>query len=126
LILGTTQRVRVFAYPRPADLRKGYDGLYGLVQSTMGGAVLSGDLFLFVNRRRDACKVLAWDGTGLCIFQKRLAQRRFAALWRDDTRAVTLTTSELALFIEGCTLVGRQALSPAPFEPKPLVSVGAM
>ena len=64
MILGTTQRVRVFAYPRPADLRKGYDGLYGLVQSAMGGAVLSGDLFLFVNRRRDACKVLVWDGTG--------------------------------------------------------------
>jgi hypothetical protein len=54
LILGTMQRVRVFAYPRPADLRKGYDGLSGLVQSAMGGAVLSGDLFLFVNRRRDA------------------------------------------------------------------------
>jgi len=71
VILGTSRRVRVFAYPRPCDLRKGYDGLYGLVQSAMGGDVLSGDLFLFVNRRRDACKVLVWDGTGLCIFQNQ-------------------------------------------------------
>lgn len=122
MILATSRRVRVFAYGRPADLRKGYDGLYGLVTSAMGHDVLSGDLFLFVNRRRDACKVLVWDGTGLCIFQKRLEQGRFAALWRDDGKAVRLTTTELGLFIEGCTLVGRQALSPSEISPRPLVS----
>ena len=122
MILSTSRRVRVFAYGRPADLRKGYDGLYGLVTSSMGHDVLSGDLFLFVNRRRDACKVLVWDGTGLCIFQKRLEQGRFAALWRDDGTAVRLTTTELGLFIEGCTLVGRQALSPSEISPRPLVS----
>lgn len=114
--------MRVFAYPRPADLRKGYDGLYGLVQNTMGGDVLGGDLFLFVNLGRNICKVLLWDGTGLCIFQKRLARGRFAALWRDDESSVKLTTSELALFIEGCTLVGKQPLSPRIVERKPLVS----
>ena len=107
-----SRRVRVFAYPRPADLRKGYDGLYGLVTTSMGQDVLGGDLYLFVNRRRDICKVLLWDGTGLCIFQKRLEQGRFAALWRDDGQIVRLTTSELALFVEGCELVGRRTLSP--------------
>jgi transposase len=122
MILATSRRMRVFAYPRPADLRKGYDGLYGLVQNTMGGDVLGGDLFLFVNRRRDICKVLVWDGTGLCILQKRLEQGRFAALWRDDETSVKLTPSELALFIEGCTLVGKQPLSPQLAERKPLVS----
>jgi transposase len=126
MILATSRRVRVFAYGRPADLRKGYDGLYGLVTQAMGGDVLGGDLFLFVNRRRDACKVLVWDGTGLCIFQKRLEQGRFAALWRDDGATVRLTTSELGLFIEGCTLVGRQALSPSEIVPRPLVSDRAM
>lgn len=122
MILAASRRVRVFAYGRPADLRKGYDGLYGLVTQAMGGDVLGGDLFLFVNRRRDACKVLVWDGTGLCIFQKRLEQGRFAALWGDDGATVRLTTSELGLFIEGCTLVGRQALSPTEIVPRPLVS----
>ena len=126
MILAASRRVRVFAYGRPADLRKGYDGLYGLVTQAMGGDVLGGDLFLFVNRRRDACKVLVWDGTGLCIFQKRLEQGRFAALWRDDGTIVRLTTSELGLFIEGCTLVGRQALSPTEIVPRPLVSDRAM
>ena len=122
MILATSRRVRVFAFPQPADLRKGYDGLYGLVANQLRCDVLTGDLFLFVNRRRDACKVLVWDGTGLCIFQKRLERGRFAALWRDDAASVRLTTSELGLFIEGCTLVGRQALSPSEIEPTPLVS----
>ena len=122
MILATSRRMRVFAFAQPADLRKGYDGLYGIVQGAMGGDVLGGDLFLFVNRRRDACKVLVWDGTGLCIFQKKLERGRFAALWRDDAAAVRLTASELGLFIEGCTLVGRQALSPSEIEPTPLVS----
>jgi transposase len=122
VILATSRRVRVFAFPRPADLRKGYDGLYGLVANAMNRDVLSGDLFLFVNRRREACKVLVWDGTGLCIFQKRLERGRFAALWRDDGAAVRLTSSELGLFIEGCTLVGKQALSPDEIVPRPLAT----
>jgi transposase len=126
MILGTSRAVRVFAYPRPTDLRKGYDGLYGLVEQGLGRKVLDGELFLFTNRRRDACKVLVWDGTGLCIFQKRLERGRFASLWRDDGAAVRLTASELALFIEGCDLVGRRDLSPAQIVPKPLVSADSL
>jgi transposase len=120
MILGTTRAVRAFAYPRPADLRKGYDGLFGLVKAGLGRDPLSGELFLFVNKRRDACKVLMWDGTGLCIFQKRLAQGRFASLWREDGAAALLTASELALFIEGCELIGRRALSPEVVIARPL------
>ena len=121
MILGTSRAVRVFAYPRPADLRKGYDGLYGLVQTGLGRDPLSGELFLFVNRRRTGCKVLLWDGTGLCIFQKRLERGRFAAPWRDEKKeVVTMTASELALFIEGCELVGRRTLSPEVIVPTPL------
>jgi transposase len=123
MILAASRRVRVFAYPQPADLRKGYDGLYGLVTNAMGCDVLGGDVFLFVNKRRKTCKVLVWDGTGLCLFQKRLEEGCFARLWRDDgATAVKLTTAELALFIEGCDLVGRRALSPAAVVVKPLAS----
>src|SRR5262245_47462695 len=117
MILGTSRAVRVFAYPEPVDLRKGYDGLYGLVKTGLGRDPLSGDLFLFVNKRRKACKVLVWDGTGLCIFQKRLERGTFASLWRSDGASVHLTSTELALFIEGCDLVGRRALSPGIVKP---------
>jgi transposase len=122
MILGTSRAVAVYAYPAAVDLRRGYDGLYGLVQTGMHRDPLSGELFLFVNRSRKLCKVLLWDGTGLCIFQKRLEVGTFAKLWRDDGEVLRLTASELALFIEGCTLVGKQALSPSATGRKPLVS----
>jgi len=120
MILGTSRAVRVYAYPQAVDLRKGYDGLFGLVKQGLGRDPLSGDLFLFVNQRRKGCKVLLWDGTGLCIFQKRLEQGRFASPWRESGEAVRMTASELALFIEGCTWVGRRALSPEAVVPAPL------
>lgn len=120
MILGTSRAVRVFAYPEPIDLRNGYDGLFGLVKQGLDRDPLSGDLFLFVSKRRKGCKVLVWDGTGLCIFQKRLEKGRFASPWKKEGQVVRMTASELALFIEGCELVGRRALSPPPYEPSPL------
>lgn len=99
------------------DLRKGYDGLFGLVKQGLARDPLSGELYLFVNKRRDSCKVLVYDGTGLCIFQKRLARGRFASPWREGGHVVRMTSSELALFVEGCELVGRRALSPEAVVP---------
>jgi transposase len=114
-MIALPRKVRVWAHGRPTDLRKGYNGLVGMVKGELGQDPLAGDLFLFVNRRRTGCKVLLWDGTGLCIFMKRLERGRFADMWADGSgKVVRLTASELALFIEGCTLVGRKALSPAP------------
>jgi transposase len=66
-VIGLSRRVRVFAYTRPVDMRKQYDGLYALVVSELNADPLSGDLFLFANRRRKRAKVLLWDDTGLCI-----------------------------------------------------------
>jgi transposase len=73
MILTPSRAVRVFAYPAAVDLRKGYDGLYGLVQTGLKHDPMSGDLFLFVNESRKLCKVLLWDGTGLCIFQNQVS-----------------------------------------------------
>jgi len=115
-VIGSTRQVAVFAYGAPADLRKGFDGLAALVTLELGHDPLSGDLFVFVNRSRTRAKVLLWDGTGLCIYAKRLERGRFACLWRArDRSTLRLTTSELALFLEGSRLVGKVALSPAPF-----------
>jgi transposase len=115
-VIGSTRQVAVWAYGAPADLRKGFDGLSALVSQGLGGDPLSGDCYLFVNATRKRAKVLLWDGTGLCIYAKRLERGRFACLWREtDARRVRLTMSELQLFLEGSTLVGRIALSPAPF-----------
>ncbi len=126
-MIGTTRVVQVWAYPKPTDLRKGYNGLFGLVESELKRDPLCGAYFLFVNRRRSSCKVLHWDGTGLCLYCKRLEQGRFAKLWRDEGAAVLqLTQSELSLFLEGCALVGRRTLSPKEATRKRLGQWGAM
>ena len=84
-----------------------------LVTQGLGRDPLSGDCYLFVNATRKRAKVLLWDGTGLCIYAKRLEQGRFACLWRDAAaRVVHLTMSELQLFLEGSALVGR--ITPVP------------
>ena len=108
MILTPSSSRRVFAYPAPVDLRKGYDGLYGLVEQGLGCDPMAGDLYLFVNESRKLCKVLLWDGTGLCIFQKRISRGTFPKLWRDDRCALCLTQRELALFIEGSTYFERR------------------
>lgn len=112
-MIGSTRSVRVFALTAPVDMRKGFDGLHALVVSRLAKDPLSGDLYLFTSRDRRRAKVLLWDGTGLCVFSKRLERSRFACLWRDGPGgSLTLTTSELGLYLEGCSLVGRVPMSP--------------
>jgi len=130
-VIGTTRSLHVFAYARPADLRRGFDGLAALVTNELDQDPISGDCFLFVNRRRTRAKVLVWDGTGLCIFQKRLEQGRFARLWKCEESAreptsITMTMSELALLIEGSALVGRVPLSPKQFVPRSIEETRAV
>jgi len=89
------------------------DGLYGLVTSLLAKDPLSGDLFLFVSRDRKRAKVLLWDGTGLCLYAKRLERGRFAKLWAgEEESTLELTMSEMSLFLEGSRLVGKVAVSP--------------
>ncbi len=92
-------------------MRKSFNTLSGLVLA-MGHELTAGDAFLFVGRTRKRAKVLWYDGTGLCLLQKRLDQGRFAALWSDSGAQVELTTTELGLLLEGCQVVGRMPLSP--------------
>lgn len=114
-MIGTSRTAGVWAYPAPVDLRRGFDGLEALVTTGLRRSALTGDYYLFTNRTRRSAKVLVWDGTGLLIYHKRLERGRFACLWKSEGEdAVELTVNELALFLEGCRLVGQQSLSPAP------------
>lgn len=106
------RRVTAYAYTAPVDMRKGFDGLTAVVEQKLGRDPLSGELFLFVSRNLIRAKVLYWDGTGLCVFAKRLEQGRFARLWSEEEATVRLTLSELQLFLEGSKLVGKISLSP--------------
>jgi transposase len=107
------RRIAVYAYGAPTDMRKGFDGLSALVTQKLARDPLSGDIYLFVSRNRVRAKAVHFDGTGLCIYAKRLERGRFAALRPDaGGEPITLTVSELDLFLDGSTLVGRVALTP--------------
>ncbi len=63
----------ILAYCEPVDRRKGFEGLSGVVRNVMGQDPLCGAWFIFTNWRRTIAKVLRFDGTGLCVYAKRLA-----------------------------------------------------
>ena len=111
-MIGSTRNLAVYAAPAPTDMRKGFDGLFALVRDVIKQNPLSGHLFLFVAKNRKRAKVLFWDGTGLCIFHKRLEQGRFVAPW--ERPSPTMTATELALLLEGSRAV-KTSLSPEQF-----------
>lgn len=99
-------RDRVWIFQAPVDMRKNFDGLYGLVLGARQSPV-SGDVFLFVSRDRKRAKALFWDGNGLNIWAKRMEQGRLADVFSRSE----MTTRELALFFEGSPCVSSR-LSP--------------
>lgn len=101
---------RVWVCATATDLRLGYDGLVHIVARRFNKHILDGDLFVFTNRRRTSVKVLLWDGTGLCIFAKRLAKGTFPkVVERAGEAVIVMTQAELGLFLQGAAQIGRLA-----------------
>ncbi len=73
-MLTLPSKVRVFLWTKPVDMRKGFQGLSDLARQNHG--IFEGDLFVFVGRRRDRCKVLFWERGGFVLVYERL-ERRF-------------------------------------------------
>ncbi|MCB9508755.1 MAG: IS66 family insertion sequence element accessory protein TnpB [Deferribacteres bacterium] len=98
-------RLKFYLYREPADMRKGFDGLCGLVTDTLGADPLSGDVFIFLNRRRNRMKLLLWDRDGFWIFYKRLEQGAFEPpVVAEKTGSVELAYDELMLILHGIEL----------------------
>src|SRR6476620_10741743 len=86
-------------------MRKGFEGLYGLVRDQLGADPLSGHLFLFSNRTRTRLKALVWDGSGLWVCAKRLEKGRFRWLSASDQqRRKTNRAEELSILVNGLDL----------------------
>jgi transposase len=93
-------QVRLWLYTQPTDMRKSYDGLSTLVKSKLLDDPLSGQLFVFINRKRTQMKILYFDRSGYCIWSKRLEQGRFH--WTSNTaEKQRLSWTELKLIVEG-------------------------
>jgi len=97
-MFGVGAATRIYLAAGPTDLRKSFEGLYGLVRDQLLCDPLSGHLFLFTNAQRNRLRLLFYDGSGLWVCAKRLDRGRFR--WPEGDREsikVVLTPEELAL-----------------------------
>jgi transposase len=92
---------RYFLYRHQADMRKGFDGLCGLVRDELSKDPLSGDVFIFFNKRRGQVKLLVWERDGFSIYHKRLEGGTYEL---PTTSSVELRSDELMLILQGISL----------------------
>ena len=113
-MIGLPSGVRVLIATSPVDFRKGMDGLAALVQATLKEDPFAGAIFVFRAKRADRVKLICWDGTGLCLFAKRLEEGSFR--WpRIENGTMRLTPAQLAALLEGLDWTRVRALDvPAP------------
>lgn len=95
--------VEIYVALEPVDMRLSFDRLAGLAKEQVGYDARSGALFIFFGRRRDALKVLFFDGTGMAIFYKRLDRGVFTVPERphDGARHVEIDDAALEALLDG-------------------------
>ena len=103
-MLNVPAPVRVFLYALATDLRKSFSGLHGLIVETLKQDPLSGDWFVFVNRRRDRIKIMLWERDGFVIYYKQLQSGTFAMPAHDGVESLALSAQQLALILAGVDL----------------------
>ncbi len=99
-MIALTPRLRVWVATAPADFRCGFDGLARRVRTVLADDPMSGAVFVFRNRRGTAVKLLAYDGQGFWLCQKRLSQGRFPP-WPTGQPGQALAPHELAVLLAG-------------------------
>lgn len=99
------ERHKYYLYTQTADMRKGFDGLSGIVRNEMGRNPLSGDVYIFINRTRNRMKLLVWEVDGLVLYYKRLERGSFE-LMVDDSGSLSkqISWQKLLLLVKGIIL----------------------
>jgi len=105
MIISFSDRYRYFVYGSVCDMRKGYDGLSGLVRNEFKKNPLLGDVFIFLSRTRNKIKLLHWHGNGFCIYSKRLEKGTFE-IPKNNTSQITIeiTPQQLQFILDGIVL----------------------
>ncbi len=105
-MLTLTSGLKIYVYTRPADMRKGIQGLSGLVRESFGADPTDGSLFVFINRRRDRMKILFFSDGGFWLYYRVLEAGTFEPLVnRDGREVVELDTTELSMLLSGVSLI---------------------
>lgn len=102
-----TRRTQILMCKEPTDMRLGYDGLQKLAKKAFGKNPYQGQFFAFVNRRRTACKVYTYDGSGDVLICKRLSRGVFCRPNPSYKKQIRMTGSEFGQFFEGLNISGR-------------------
>ena len=100
-MFGLGLATKIYVAAEAVDMRKGFEGLYGLVRDQLSHDPLSGHLFLFTNKTKTRLKALVWDGSGLWVCAKRLEKGRFRWPVAEDKYSVTMRAEELAMLVNG-------------------------
>jgi transposase len=100
-MLSFSSKQRYFLYGSATDMRKGFAGLSGLVRQHIDHELLSGDVFIFINRRRDRIKLLMWDATGFALYYKQLERGTFELPVAKERGSLELSWSDLVMLLEG-------------------------
>ena len=103
-MFGVGLATKIYIAVEAVDMRKGFEGLHGLVRDHLGQDPLSGHLFLFTNRTKTRLKAVVWDGSGLWVCAKRLEKGRFRWPATNGMRSVTMRAEELAMLVNGLDL----------------------
>jgi transposase len=99
-VIGPSGSVRVLVAAKPVDFRKGAEGLAALVREQMAADPFSGTVYVFRAKRADRVKLIYWDGTGVCLFAKRLEDGDFR--WpKIQDGVMRLTSAQLGALLEG-------------------------
>jgi len=99
-VIGPSGTVKVLIATKPVDFRKGAEGLASLVKDQMRADPFSGTVFVFRAKRADRIKLIFWDGTGLCLYAKRLEDGQFR--WpKVQDGVMRLTAAQLGALLEG-------------------------
>ena len=105
-MFGLGAATRIYLAPGATDMRKGVDGLYGLVRDQLLCDPLSGHVFLFSNAQRNRLKIIFFDGTGLWVCSKRIEKGRVNWLVVDqEQRKVVLSHEQFTMLLGGIDLV---------------------
>ena len=104
-MFGFGPATRIYVAAGATDMRKHFDGLYGLVRDHLGCTPESGHVFLFTNARRNRLKLVVYDGSGLWVCSKRLDKGCFRWPDADSTvKKIVLSHEELTLLLGGIDL----------------------
>ena len=101
VVFSLGDHLRFHVYNAPCDMRKSFDGLSGLVGKEWKRAPLSGDVFVFINRRRTQIKLLHWESGGMVCYHKRLEQGTLAQVSKSGDKTVEISWRELGLLVDG-------------------------